>query len=587
MTVESSFYKFTISIEGLSPALAVENFYLEEGISRPFSLNANLVSEDAIPVDNALAKPICLTIHGDAVARYVHGVISSFSYTGEVGRFFTYRVDFVPAIGLLGLNSDCRTFHKMSVPQIVTEVLKKSGYSMNFEFRLCEEYSPRRYCVQYGESDLLFISRILADEGIFYFFEHSEDAHKIIFADSNIEYQRLPEEADVALDGALGLVPVEEAIEGLTYSRSVCPGKVVLSGFNFKRPTLDMEVEDEGLTRYEIEEYQYPGDYAVPAAGRKKAKLRLQEKRLFEWSAQGTSNIARFLPGSLFSLSCHPANELNQEYCLINVAHSGSQSNVFGEYSGIGGDYSYSNTFLAIPASVTFRPEQVLDKPRAKGLQTAIVVGPPGEEIYADEYGRVKVQFHWDREGTRDENSSCWLRVSQPWSGFSWGFAALPRIGDEVLVDFLNGDPDWPIIVGSLNNAASPALYPLPEERARSGLRTRSYPGGGSDNCHELRFDDRRGREEIYLQSERDWNILVKNEKTETVGSSAHQEVGTDKTTRAGRTLRLEAGEEIEIVCGAASIRLDSSGQITLNGTSLDIAGSQHIKLASTKIDLN
>ncbi|GFO69526.1 hypothetical protein GMLC_31050 [Geomonas limicola] len=271
----------------------------------------------------------------------------------------------------------------------------------------------------------------------------------------------------------------------------------------------------------------------------------------------------------------------------MTVAHSGSQGNVLGEYSGIGGDYSYSNSFLAIPSSVTYRPERSLDKPRVKGLQTALVVGPPGEEIYADEFGRVKVQFHWDREGQRDENSSCWLRVSQPWSGAGWGFAALPRVGDEVLVDFLNGDPDWPIIVGSVNNAASPALYPLPEQRSSSGLRTRSYPKGERDNFHELRFEDRKGQEEIFLKSERDWNVVVKNDKCEEVQCNSREEVGADKTTRAGRHFRIEAGESVEIVCGAASITLDSLGTITLKGTTIDVAGSQHLQLSSLKIDIN
>jgi type VI secretion system secreted protein VgrG len=298
------------------------------------------------------------------------------------------------------------------------------------------------------------------------------------------------------------------------------------------------------------------------------------------------SNCQRLIPGFLFEVTEHSFESLDGKYLLVKVAHTGSQNHVLGEHAGMGGDATYSNEFVAIPAGVTPRPERLLAKPRAE-LQSAFVVGPSGEEIYPDEYGRVKVRFHWDRLGDGTENSSCWLRVNQPWSGQGWGMSALPRVGDEVLVAFINGDPDWPVVVGSVNNAESPALYPLPEERARSGIRTRSYPEGGSDNFHELRFDDRKGHEEVYLQSERDWNILVKNDKRETVGNHGVEQIAGDKELHAGNCIRIQAGDSIELVCGSASIKMDSLGNLTVNGTRFDFSGSQHIRLTSRKIDLN
>ncbi|GFO57635.1 hypothetical protein GMSM_46420 [Geomonas sp. Red276] len=298
----------------------------------------------------------------------------------------------------------------------------------------------------------------------------------------------------------------------------------------------------------------------------------MEESQCLKTSVQGTSNCARLIPGYTFSINKHSFAELNDEYCLVAVEHEGSQSCAYGEYSGIGGDYTYSNHFIAIPASKVYRTRKTFEKPFVRGLQTAIVTGPPGEEIHTDEYGRIKVQFHWDREGKNDDRSSCWLRTCQPWSGNGWGLASLPRVGDEVLVGFINGDPDWPIVVGSVNNAASPALYDLPDHKTRSGIKTRSTPGGGTDNFNELRFEDRKGAEEVYLQSERDWNILVKNDKTEAIRANSSTTIGGDRTTtvkgsssQTADHITLTATSGITLQCGANTIDLDASG-IRING---------------------
>lgn len=295
-----------------------------------------------------------------------------------------------------------------------------------------------------------------------------------------------------------------------------------------------MKVSEEGDTHKVHEIYEFPGDYGLPPDGSNKAKTHLEEAKALEESAQGTSNCARFIPACTFSISDHTHDDLNKEYCLIAVNHEGSQPNVYGENSGIGGDYSYSNYFIAIPADTVYRTRKTLNKPYVRGLQSAVVTGPKGEEIHTDEYGRVKVQFHWDREGKKDEKSSCWLRTSQHWSGNGWGLVSLPRIGDEVLVDFLNGDPDWPIMVGTVNNAASPALYDLPANKTQSGIKTRSTPGGTAANFNELRFEDKMGSEEVYLQGEKDWNILIKNDKGQRVGHDETLLVGNNRTKTIG-----------------------------------------------------
>lgn len=573
------------SLPGSENPLAVQRLSAEEIISECFHFRLGLVSEIQISPEEMVGKEGSVAISGPDEDRFFHGVLNRFALTSQSGKFYHYEADLVPHIWFMTLSSNFRIFQSGSVIEITEHLLKNTLPHQEFELRLTRNYEKRRYCTQYGESDWHFLARLFEEEGICFFFQHFPDRHVLILADDCVAYGPIDGTTSVEYRTDAGMVPEDETVRSFTFSRALGPDSVSLSNHNFKRPSLDL-LQQAKTKDPQYEVYDYPSSYGYPERGKRLARVRLEEQLTMRDSAAGTSNCHRLSAGFTFGLANHDFADLDGDYLLLRVVHTGWQGHVLGEESGIGGDSSYSNEFVAIPAEVTPRPERILERPRGR-LQTAIVVGPPGEEIYADEYGRVKVQFHWDRAGKRDENSSCWLRVSQPWSGPNWGFAALPRVGDEVLVDFINGDPDWPIIVGSVNNAQSPALYPLPEQRSRSGIRTRSYPAGGRDNFHELRFDDHKGQEEIYLQSERDWNILVKNEKSESVGSDSKEEIGGDKTTHAGRRIRIEAGDSIELVCGAASITLDSLGNMTLKGTNVEVSGAQQIQLASTKIDLN
>jgi len=523
--------KFTFNILCLNYKIAVEHFSAEEKISSPFSVSLNLVSKDEISFNEVIKKEALLTIAGKDEDRYFHGLISNFMLTGKVDTFYTYQATLVPAVWMLTLNQNFRIFQDLTVVEIVTKILdEKQIPSDDYVFKLESEYQKKRYCTQYGESDFRFICRILEDEGIFYFFEHAEDSHTIIFSDGVAIYSPIEGEDEISFNHDAGMVADKETIASFAYNRSICPGKITHTNYNFKRPSLDMAVSEEGETHQVHEIYEFPGDYGLPPDGSTKAKAHLEEAKVLEESAQGTSNCARFIPGSTFSISDHTHDDLNKEYCLVAVDHEGSQPNVYGENSGIGGDYTYTNHFIAIPADTVYRTHKTLKKPYVRGIQSAVVTGPKGEEIHTDEYGRIKVQFHWDREGKKDEKSSCWLRTSQHWSGNGWGLVSLPRIGDEVLVDFMNGDPDWPIMVGTVNNAASPALYDLPANKTQSGIKTRSTPGGTTANFNELRFEDKMGSEEVYLQGEKDWNILIKNDKGQRVGHDETLTVGNDRS---------------------------------------------------------
>lgn len=544
--------KFRFNITGTEYKIAVESFLAEEKISEPFLITLNLVSEDEIHFNEVIKKNGLLTVTGKDQDRYFQGIINNFILTGEVGRFYSYQATLVPRVWLMGINKNFRIFQEMTTVEIVTKLLEENAISSDaYNLRLTQQYQPRRYCTQYGESDFRFISRILEEEGIYYFFEHTEDGHVLVLADNNVAFSSIDGETEIEFHHNAGLVNDKEVIDGFVYGSSITPGRVTHTNYNFKGPTVNMAVSTKGNTHEEYEIYEYPGNYAFPQEGSSRTNAHLQEAKTMEECAQGTSNCARFIPGCTFEIVDHSFADLNQEYTLLSVTHCGTQPNVYGEYSGIGGDYTYSNSFTAIPYSIAFRPAKSIKKPYVRGIQSAVVTGPPGEEIYPDEYGRVKVQFHWDREGQKNDKSSCWLRFSQPWSGQTWGMITIPRVGDEVLVDFINGDPDWPIIVGSVNNAESPALYSLPANKTQSGIRTRSYPNGGRDNFHELRFEDQKGSEEIYLQSEKDWNILVKNDKGQNVGRDESLTVGNNRSKTVGVNQSESIGVNKSIQVGA------------------------------------
>jgi type VI secretion system secreted protein VgrG len=559
-------WKFNFCIMDTEYEIAVEDFEAKEFISEPFVLTINLVSEDEISLNDVVIREAVLTIIGKSEDRYIHGIISNFMLTGSNGRFYSYQATVVPSMWMLNFNKNFRIFQHASVVDIVTKILDENRIpSDEYVFKLASDYPERRYCTQYGESDFRFICRILEEEGIFFFFEHSEDSHTIVFSDTEMIYTPIVGDSDVSFHHDSGLVAETEAIDSFAYNRAICPGKITHTNYNFKRPSLGMEVVEKGDTHTVHEIYEYPGDYGLPPEGSAKVRAHLDGVKALEESVQGTSNCARFIPGSTFTISDHSFEQLNKEYCLVSVEHEGSQPNVYGEYSGIGGDYTYSNHFIAIPASTIYRTSKTLTKPFVRGLQSAIVVGPPGYEIYTDEFGRIKVQFHWDREGRKDGADSCWLRTSQPWSGNGWGMVSLPRIGDEVLVAFVNGDPDWPIMVGCVNNAASPALYSLPDNKSQSGIRTRSTPGGGCDNFNELRFEDKFGSEEVYLQGERDWNILIKNDKGQTVARDETLAVGNNRSKKVGRNQTEEIGVNHTETIGAnktETVAIDKSETI-------------------------
>ncbi len=484
--------------------LKVVSFFGHEGISELFRFNIDLASLDAEVDFNAVTgKPAVLTIHGNKEKRFVQGIVSQFEQTGKEGKWTRYRAEVVPAVWLLSHRFNCHIFQVQNIPDIIQQVLTDGGLSSDqFRFSLKKSYKPRDYCVQYRESDFAFITRLMEQYGIFYFFEHAEDKHVLVMGDDPVVHVPVPGTSQIIYHppGTSG-VSEEEHIYEFRYNQGVRSDKVRLNDFDFRKPRLNLGAEAQGNGDGMLEVYDYPGEYSAPDEGKDLARIRMEEVKATSKTGAGQSNCRRLIPGFRFTLDQYTRSDLNREYLLLRVSHSGSQTQVLGADAAAkgSGETVYQNNLECMPSDVPFRPPRTTPKPAISGPQTAIVYGPKGEEIYTDEYGRVKVQFHWDRLGKQDEKSSCWVRVSQLWAGISWGAMFIPRIGQEVIVEFMEGDPDQPIITGRVYNGDNMPPYELPAKKTKSTIKSNTSKGGGSAN--ELLIEDNAGKTQVVLSN--------------------------------------------------------------------------------------
>lgn len=580
----SNVTQYTFEVQGLESELRVVGFSGIEAISQLYHYHLELASEDGeIDFAAAVGKSGLLTIASEHGERHVHGIVSQFTQGNDIGRFSIYTAEIVPWAWLLSHRHASRIFQQMSVPDIVKQVLDEAGLqSDQYRFVLQGNYAPREYCVQYRESELNFICRLLEEEGIFFFFEHSPEGHVIVFADSSAVHEPFADPATVLFQEPSGLVPTEEHIYQYQYMEEIRPGSVVLRDFDFVKPSLNLETEKQSDHDTSLLIYDYPGAYIDPSRGANLAQVRLEAFQVPRQGGTGSSVCRRFLPGYKFTLTDHTRSAFNQEYVLTHVSHTARQPQVLEEFS-TAQEASYNNHFSCLPATIPFRPAPVTVKPVVKGSQTAMVVGPKGEEIYTNEHGQVKVQFHWDREGAFNEKSSCWIRVSQGWAGATWGAIYIPRIGQEVLVDFLEGDPDKPIITGRVYNGESPVPYKLPDEKTKSTLKSNSSPGGKGFN--ELRFEDKKGEEQIFIHAEKNQDIRTKNDVYQWVGRDTHlivkqdqlNQIENDRTETIGRDHIEEVGRDHHLtIKGKQSIQIDGSQSLTVQGDVVEVFKSDH-----------
>ncbi|MFO0757423.1 MAG: type VI secretion system tip protein TssI/VgrG [Byssovorax sp.] len=569
----------TFKVSGVSSELRVMRFEGFEALSQLYRFDVTVACEDpAIAFTDVVGKNATLTFQVDDEPRHVHGIVSRFEQGEEGKKLTSYRATVVPLAWRLQHRRDSRIFQAKTVPDILKEVFSGAGLD-DLKVSLSGSYSAREYCVQYRESDWDFACRLMEEEGIYYFFEHSEDADTLVLADAPSAHNPISGESTLSFRPPLGAMVKGEHVSRFRYAEEVRPGKVTLRDYNFKKPSLSLEASTSGSDDTDLEIYDYPGEYEDPGGGSGLAKVRLEELGSVRKIAEGESACPRFVPGSLFTLSEHGRDDLNRSYLIVRVEHHGSEPHM--EASAGAGTSPYGNRFEVIPDDVPFRPRRVTPRPTIKGIQTAIVVGPGGEEIYTDEHGRVKVQFHWDRQGKKDDKSSCWIRVGQVWAGPAWGALYIPRIGHEVVVDFIEGDPDRPLIVGSVYHGANVPPYPLPGEKTKSTIKSNSSMGGGGFN--EIRFEDKKGMEEIYIHGQKDWTIDILNDKKQTIGHDETLEVGhdrrktvkNDQSETIGNNKKIKVGNNhTEIIGGSENIAVAVASDKVVGAASNEVVGA-------------
>jgi type VI secretion system secreted protein VgrG len=548
----------------------------QEGVSQPFSFHLDLLAPNrtSVPFEKLLGQKItvALTLEDGKTRRYFNGLCCRLSQGVRDDTFTSYRMEIVPEFGLLTHRVQSRIFQHLSVPEILNRVL--DGLDVAFEIQ--GTFHPRDYCVQYRESDFAFASRLMEEEGLFYFFKHRADGHQMVIANSGRSHPEVPGNSRVAFEGMDGGNRDDDRIAEWEKVQELRSSKYTLWDHCFELPHKHLEAGASILESVQVgsvahplrvggndrlEIYDYPGEYAQRSDGvdrggaerladlqkiyddnRRTAGIRMQQEALPGLVIQGSGNCRQFVSGHRFTLERH--FNANGPYLLTGVQHSAQMTGNFR--SGDGGEFVYQNRFTCIPLGLPFRPLRQTPRPFVRGTQTAVVVGPPGEEVFTDKYGRVKVQFHWDREGQHDADSSCWVRVAQLWAGKRWGASFWPRVGQEVVVSFLEGDPDRPLIVGSVYNADQmpPYLGNGPDARHRhdnkvSGIKSNSTRDGTEFN--EWRFDDTKGKEQIFIHAERNLDTRVKNDQVESVLGNRHLTVGQERDGE-------KVGDQIETV---------------------------------------
>ncbi|ROM75672.1 type IV secretion protein Rhs [Pseudomonas brassicacearum] len=544
----------TLSLTATSlSALYPESLSGEERLNALGSHMLNGVNDGAsLDLTTAVASHVTTTLHKDALLRPLDWLVAEIRQLPADATAERYQLLLRPWLWWLSLASNNRVFQNLATSDIVATIFRAHGFT-DFQLKLSGSYTPREYCVQYGETDLAFVSRLMEEDGIFWFFTHEDGKHTLVMADSNDAFAPIPNGPTV---NYLGQGMGERELHGIR-SGQVClqavAGVYQATDYEFTTPTTSLYSQAEAVAG-PSSMYEHPGGYTVKGQGDALTKQRVDGLRSQEKRFVGESDCRWLVPGYWFTLAGHEDTTLNIDWVVTSVSHEASHD-------------SYRNRFEAIPKATPYRPARLTPKPRMH-TQTALVVGKAGEEIWTDEYGRIKLQFPWDRTGKNDETSSCWVRVVQPWSGKGFGMQFVPRVGQEVIVTFIDGDPDRPLVTGCVYNGDNALPYALPANQTQSGIKTNSSKGG--DGFNELRFEDKKDAEEVFLQAQKDFNINVLNDTAATVG---HDETLTVQNART-RTVK-EGDETITLEKGKRSVTIQTGSD------SLDVKDTRTITVGS------
>jgi type VI secretion system secreted protein VgrG len=565
----------TISTPLGDDVVLLTGFSGTEEFSRPFHYHLDLLSEDTgiLPKD-IVGKAVGWTIDVQNNPRHFHGIVNRFQAGGlDLRGRRVYRAEVVPWLWFLTLTSDCRIFQEKNVPTIISAIFSDLGFT-DFKKQLSGTYDNRVYCVQYRESAFNFVSRLMEEEGIFYFFEHEESKHTLVMADRKTAYFDSPD-ATVKYGPGSRTYGYISSWERLAEYRT---GKWTQTDYDFENPSTKLKATVSTLMKYQgvskIERYDYPGEYLTTGLGGERVKVRIEAEEAANDGFVASGGCISFTPGAKFTLEDAPTDAENAEYVITSVTHTATDQSY-----DAGGRSSYDCAFKCIESKVLYRSPRYCPRPVVHGPQTAVVVGPSGEEIYTDKYARVKVQFHWDRVGTNDENSSCWLRVGQTLAGNAWGSVFLPRIGQEVIVSFLEGNPDQPLVTGLVYNAEQMPPYAMPDNMTRTVIKTRSTPGGDGDTFNELYFEDKKDNEDIYFHAQKDFHrkvehdddLKVDHDQTITVKNARTIEIqeADDKltVTKGNRMVTISSGNLVIAVSKGAMATTISKGDCNLEVT--------------------
>ena len=468
----------------------------------------------------------------DLGVRHFNGIVTRFASGGREGEHYVYTAKLRPSLWIASRRSDCKIFQFKTVPEIIDDVLKPYGFPMSKT--LMKTYRTWDYCVQYQETDLNFVMRLMEHEGIYFHFEHAAGKHTLVFDDDCSRHKPMPERPTVIYQGVdAAATEREEHFDSWHLREEVDPGEYMTVDYDFKHPSGDLTTKRanaKGHAQDSKQRFVWPGGYVKPspdgdayAAARMEALVSEQER------AQGHCLLRTMATGYLFTLAKCPQADQNRKYLVVACTYFFRNNARMSAGSG-DGDANWGITVTSQPVTVPYRPQVITPKPLTHGPQTAVVVGPKGEEIYTDDegYGRVKVQFFWDRYGKKDQDSSCWIRVSMPWAGEKWGFVHIPRIGQEVVVNFIGGDPDYPIITGSVYNAEKMPPYALPANKTASGIKSRSTKGGSPTDFNEIRMEDLKGKEQLYVHAQRNLDTVVEADESRMVGHDRSTRIGHD-----------------------------------------------------------
>jgi type VI secretion system secreted protein VgrG len=531
----------------------------DEGISELFSYEVEMLSTDlSISAEQMIGDKVKLVISPEEGEKHiVHAMIAQWRAAAVIGRDLRqYRARLVPWLWFLGHSTDCRIFQNLNVPDIIEQVFNTFGFT-DYQMSVSrEDYSKLEFCVQYRETALNFVCRLMEEVGIFYFFRHDEDRHVMVIADKNVSFKPLP-------DQQLYYAPTgrRRHVTQWEHGYEFRPGAWAQRDFNFETPSTDLKATEKTVLKLRraeaFERYDYPGRYLQKNRGTELTRTLMQAEEAAHQSAWGTSNYAGLAVGGKFTLAEHPCENKSSVYVIRRVRHMATDNSHLAAATAEAP--TYDNSFEAIPYDVPFRPMRVTEKPFVHGPQTAMVVGPAGEKIHTDKHGRVRVQFHWDRYGKHDERSSCWIRVSQAWAGRGWGSVHLPHVGHEVVVSFLEGDPDRPLITGRVYNGENEKTMKMPDNKTQSGLK--DHAG------NEILMEGKSGSEDIRIHAVKDMHVTVDNDR------EMHVKAHLKETVDKGQEVTVHQGYKETITEGATATISDGKKLTVTGGSTVDITG--------------